>query len=87
MGFVGGGSNIAIATALPPSSFVYCIVNIKYLMDFFYLTFYGCLRLQFLDVETNPGPPRPVPDVCRILCSDVRGLAGNLSDLTVASSQ
>ena len=29
MGFVAGGGNIAIATALPPSSFVYCIVNIK----------------------------------------------------------
>ena len=29
MGFVGGGDNIAIATALPPSSFMYCIVNIK----------------------------------------------------------
>ena len=30
MGFVGGGSNIAIATALLPSSFVvYCFVNIK----------------------------------------------------------
>ena len=30
MGFVGGGgSNIAIATALSPSSFVYCIVNIS----------------------------------------------------------
>ena len=29
MGFVGGGGNIAIATALTPSSFVYCIVNIK----------------------------------------------------------
>ena len=29
MGFVGGGGNIAIATALPPSSFVHCIVNIK----------------------------------------------------------
>ena len=29
MGFVGGGGNIAITTALPPSSFVYCIVNIK----------------------------------------------------------
>ena len=29
MGFVGGGSNIAIATALPPSMFVYRIVNIK----------------------------------------------------------
>ena len=26
MGFVGGGRNIAIATALPPSSFVHCIV-------------------------------------------------------------
>ena len=29
MGFDGGGGNIAIATALPSSSFVYCIVNIK----------------------------------------------------------
>ena len=56
-------------------------------MDFLYLIFYGCLRLQFLDLETNPGPRRPVPDVCGILCSNVRGLAGNLSDLTGASSQ
>ena len=56
-------------------------------MDFFYLISYGCLRLRYLDVETNPGQRRPVPDVCRILCSNVRGLAGNLSDLTVASSQ
>ena len=56
-------------------------------MDFLYLIFYGCLRLRFLDVETNPGQRRPVPAVCRILCSNVRGLAGNLSDLTVASSQ
>ena len=87
MGFVGGGGNIAIATALPPSSFVYGIVNIKYFMDFLYLIFYGCLRVRFLDVETNPGPRRPLPTVCRILCSNVRGLAGNLSDLTVASSQ
>ena len=46
-----------------------------------------CLRLRFLDVETNPGPRRPVPAVCRIFCSNVRGLAGNLSDLTVASYQ
>ena len=29
MGFVGGGGNIAIATALPPSSLEFCIVNIK----------------------------------------------------------
>ena len=56
-------------------------------MDFLYLIFYGCLRLRFLDVETNPGQRRLVPAVCRILCSNVRGLAGNLSDLTVASSQ
>ena len=56
-------------------------------MEFIYLIFYACLRLRFLDVETNPGPRRPVPDVCRILCRNVRGLEGNLSDLTVASSQ
>ena len=56
-------------------------------MEFIYLIFYAFLKLRFLDVETNPGPRRPVPAVCRILCSNVRGLAGNLSDLTVASSQ
>ena len=37
-----------------------------------------------LDVETNPAR---CPDVCRIFCSNVRGLARNLSDLTVASFQ
>ena len=58
-------------------------------MDFFYLIFYGnrSLRLRFLDIETNPVPRRPVPAVCRILCSNVRGLGGNLIDMTVASSQ
>ena len=40
-----------------------------------------------MDVKTNTGPRRPVPAVCRIICSNVRGLAGNLSGLTVASSQ
>ena len=87
IGFIGGGCNIAIATALPPSSFVYCIVNIKQFMEFLYLIFSACLRLRFLDVETNPCSLRPDPAVCSILCSNVRGLAGNLSDLTVASSQ
>ena len=38
-------------------------------------------------METNPGQWRPVPVVCRILCSNVRGLGGNLSDLAVASYQ
>ena len=37
-------------------------------------------------MEINPGPRRPVPTVCRLLCSNVRCLSGNLSDLTVASS-
>ena len=56
-------------------------------MNFLYLICYACLRLRFLDVETNPGQPRPVSSVCRILCSTVWGLAGNLSELTMASSQ
>ena len=38
-------------------------------------------------METSPGPLRPVPTVCRLLCSNVLGLAGNLCDLTVALSQ
>ena len=52
-----------------------------------HLKFYSCLRLRFLDVETNPGPRRPVLASCRLLCSNVRGLSGILSDLAVASSQ
>ena len=56
-------------------------------MDFLCLIFYAYLRLPFLVVETNPDPRRPVPDVCRILCSYVMGLAENLSDLTEASSR
>ena len=38
-------------------------------------------------METNSGPRRPVPAVCRILCSNVRGMAGNQRDLTMASSR
>ena len=56
-------------------------------MEFLYLLFYAFLRLWFLDVETNHGPLHSVAAVSRILCSNVRGLAGNISDLTVASSQ
>ena len=56
-------------------------------MKFMYIICYARLRLRFLDEETNPGPRRPVLAVCRILCSNVRGLAGNLIHLTVASSQ
>ena len=56
-------------------------------MGTLHLKFYLCLRLRFPDVETNPAPRRPVAASCRILCSNVRGLSGNLSDLDVASSQ
>ena len=87
IGFVGDGGNITIANALLPLSFVCCIVNINLFMEFLCLIFYACPRLRFLDVETNLGPRCPVPAVCRKLCSNVRGLAWNLSDLTVASSQ
>ena len=52
-----------------------------------HLKFYSCLRLRFLDDETNPGPRRPVPASYRLLSSNVRGQSGNLSDLAVASSQ
>ena len=38
-------------------------------------------------METNPGPLRPVPGVCTIFRSNVRGLVGKISDPTVASSQ
>ena len=55
-------------------------------MEFLYLIFYACQRLQFLDVETNPGGWCPVPAARRILCSNVRSLTVNFSDLTEASS-
>ena len=56
-------------------------------MEFSYLIFNARLMLHFLDVETNTGPRGPVPAVCRILWSNVLSLVGNLSDLTVSSSQ
>ena len=56
-------------------------------MEFIYLIFYACLRLWFLNVETNPGPQHPVLAVCKIFHSNVRGLARNHSDQTMALSQ
>ena len=85
MGFVGGGSNITITTALPSS---FCVLHCKHQIVYgISVIFHACLRLRFLNVETNPGPWRPVLTVCRLLRSNVRGLDGNLSDLTVASSR
>ena len=88
MGSVGGGGYIAIATALPPIRFrlLYCKHQIVYIFSLSCF-FFAFLRLHFLDVETNNCPRCSGPAVCRILCSNVRGQARNLSDLTVASSQ
>ena len=75
MGFVGGGGNISIATDLPPSSFVYCIVNNKQFMEFLYLIFYACMRLLLFDAETNPGPRRPslLPAEYSLMCGARQG--------------
>ena len=54
-------------------------------MGTLHLKFYSCLRLPFPDVETNLGPRCPVAAI--ILCSNVWGLSGNLSDLAKALSQ
>ena len=54
-------------------------------MDILYLLYFGFLMLRFPDVELNPGPGRAPPRCCRILYSNVRGLSGNLRDLTLAA--
>ena len=86
MGVVGGGGKIAITTALSP---LFCVLYCKHqiVYQFQYFIFNAFLRLRFLDVGTNPGLRRPVPTVCRELCSNVQDFAGNLSNLTVASSR
>ena len=86
MGSVCGDGNWLPSQLQPPYSFVDCTVNIKQFKVFFYLIFNPFLRLRFLDVETYP-ERRPVPSLWKIFWSNVRGLAGNLSDLTVVSSQ
>ena len=53
-------------------------------MDFFFFLFYACLGLASV---SGCGPRRLVLTVSRLLCSNVRGLEENLSDLTVASSR
>ena len=57
-------------------------------MEFIHLIFfYACRRLRFLDVEINPDQRFPAPVVCRIFCCNVRSMARNHGDMTVASSQ
>ena len=54
MGFVGGGGNIGIVSALPLSSFLIVVSIYSKHMGTLHLKFYSCLRLRFPDVETNP---------------------------------
>ena len=56
-------------------------------MEFLYLLSYACLRLRFLDVETNHGLQRPVHAICRLLFSNLRCMAGKLCGLTLTSSR
>ena len=95
MSFAGVGGNIAVTTALSPSFWVlYCKHQIVYRFSIYYFLCFpeasvsGCGDL--------PGPVAScshclqcpvVSKFLRLLCSNVRGLAGNLSDLTVASSR
>ena len=71
MGFVGGGGNVDIATALPQSS---CVLYCKHqIVHGIFISYFLCL---------------PEASVSGCGATDVRGLAaGNLSDLTVASSR
>ena len=55
---------------------------------FFYILFFMLAwNFGFRMWRLTRAPRRPVPGACRILCSNVRGLSKNLSDVTVASSQ
>ena len=74
----------SIRITLPPSFCVlYCKQQIVHGIS---ISYFICFLTMFPDVETNQGPRRPVC-VCRLLCSNISGLAGNLRDLTVASSR
>ena len=93
MGFVSGGGNICHRNCSTP--IIFCVFYFKHEIVaeyhteivFFSLIFDAFLRLRFLDVEINHDRWRPVPAVCRILCSNVLGMAGNHSNLIVASFQ
>ena len=78
MGFVGGGSNIAIELPYPHHLLCTVLSKSNSLWNFFIL---------FILFFMLPGLQRPVPDVCKILHSNVCSLTENLSDLTVALSQ
>ena len=54
-------------------------------MGILFLLFFACLVPRYPDVEVNPGPRNVGPRNCRLLCSNIRGLHCNLTDLKAAS--
>ena len=86
MGFVGSSSNIDITTYIP---LAFCVLYCKHQIVYgiYILFFMLACSFGFVDVETNLGPWCPILTVCRLLCNNVRGFAGNLSDLAMALSR
>ena len=71
----------------PHDFFVYCIVNIRQFMGFLYISIFLSLPESSISGRGEyPGQWPLVPD-CRVLFRNERGLAMNLSDPTVESSQ
>ena len=79
---------VTLPSQLPYTPIIVCVLYCKHQIVYgFSLSHFLWLpEASVSGCGENPGPRRPVPAVCRILCSNVRPLAGNLSDLTVASS-
>ena len=48
--------------------------------------FYGCLKLQFPDVEVNPDP-RVEHQCCRVMFTNVNGLHSNRGELAIAATK
>ena len=86
MCFVGGTGNIAIAAALPHHLLCIVLKTANSLCNFSILFFMPARGFGFW-MWRQTLARIVLWAVCRILCSNMRGLAGNLSDLTVASSQ
>ena len=48
--------------------------------------FYGWVKLQFSDVDVNPGP-RAVPQCCRVMLTNINVLHGNRDELAIAATK
>ena len=74
-------------TSQLPTLIIFCVLYCEHqIMYGISLSYFLCFPEASVS-GSKPGPLRPVAAVCRILCSNVRGLAGNLSDPIVYSSK